>query len=713
MKHKILIVDDQASLRDAYGEILEHAGFNVCKAKDYDAAIAMLNDGSIDLALLDILLEGKSGLDLLSYIRGHHPICPVIMMSGYADKKNTIEALRQGAADYLEKPIAPLELVHSIRHRLNYRALENENQQLQEYQAMHHRLKKSETEARMANERLNFLLTSTAAVIYSAKTNHPYGTTFISDNIKRMCGHDAEECLNTPSFRIHATHPDDLESVESELEKALERGNNRFEYRLRHKDGHYFWVADEIRLVKNPYGELEFLGFMSDITEHKLHEDRIREMAYSDLLTGLPNRSLYYDRLKQSIAQAHRNRTEMAVLFLDLDYFKPINDELGHEWGDKALIEVSRRLLECVRETDTVARIGGDEFSIILVDIASEEAAAVVADKIISRIQEPMILKENSYVLGVSIGICMKSHQDVDAEAYMRLADDAMYQAKQMGRNRYCIHRPGDEGMNDATTQELMVEKALRHAISNDELVIHYQPKVGLADGMITGMHALLRWDRGKEGMFYPDQFLPVANRTGLIVAIGEWVLRNACEQNRTWQDEGLPIVPVSVNVTVEQIRHPDFSEVVARILEESRLEASMLELEISESTLMQYGALAIPTLNQLNELGVRITIDNFGAGYFSLQALQAMPVHELKVNRSLIKQIGSGNDSSQITNAIISMGHILNHQVVAEGVETADQLQFLREHKSDGMLGYLSSPPVPPDEFVRQLKNRRSMLDH
>jgi len=708
---KILIVDDYKQLRDLYAEFLENAGFIVCKANSYDQAIEQI-DSSFNLALLDVKLEGKSGLDVLAYLRKHHPSCPVIMMSGYADKKSTIEALRQGAVEYLEKPINPHELIHSVKHWLDYHAIKQENQRLQDFQAMHQRLQENEQQIRMANERLNFLLASTSAVIYASDVSNHFATTFISDNIKRLCDYDAEAFTNNPAFRLECVHPDDIEHVKIELQRALEHGSNRFEYRFQHKDGHYFWVGDEIRLEKNRHGKLEFMGFLADITEHKHREEKIREMAYTDLLTGLPNRSLYYDRLKQAIAQSHRNKTKMAVLFMDLDYFKPINDDLGHEWGDKALIEVARRLQHCIRETDTVARLGGDEFSIILGEIESEDSACKIAEKVIDLIQQPMLLKNSQYILGVSIGINLNTHNNRNAETIMRLADDAMYHAKELGRNRYCIYRDQDSRVSNEINKELKLEKALRQAISNDELLIYYQPKVDLKDGLITGTHALLRWNNGENGIILPDQFLPLANKTGLIVPIGEWVLRHACAQNRSWRDQGLPIVPVSVNVSAEQLRHADFCELVAQILSDNHLDADMLQLEISENDLMQHTSAVLMSMNALDALGVKITIDNFGAGFFSLQSLKSMPIHELKMNRSLIHQIVQDNDSGQIANAIISMGHILNHQVVAEGVETDDQLQFLREHDSDGMLGFLSSPPVPADTIAEQLKNIKSMLN-
>jgi len=707
---KILLVEDDLTLRETYADLLVSSGFVVCKAEGYDQAITLI-DSSIDLALLDVRLKGKSGLDVLAYIQEKHPDCPTIMISGNANRQDIIQALNLGAVEFIEKPIALSILLNSINHWLDFSALKQENKGLQNFKALYQRLEDSEEKTRMSNERLNLLLASTAAVIYESDTSEACATTYISDNIKRLCGYKPEDFTSASGFRFSCIHPDDLEHVKGELKRALKAGAKRIEYRFRHKDGHYCWVVDEVRLEKNVDGEFHFVGFMADMTEHKQDLEAIRKMAYADQLTGLPNRSLYYDRLKQALAQAHRNKTSLAVLFMDLDYFKPINDELGHAWGDQALIEVGKRLRECTRKADTVARIGGDEFSIILNAASTEESVRHVADKIIARIGEPMMLNGSEYVLGISIGICLTVDEPTNEESIMRLADEAMYQAKEMGRNRCCIYRSSGENISDELNEEMDVEKALRQAIGNDELLIHYQPKVELKNGIITGTHALLRWNRGGKGIIMPDIFLPIAIKTGLIVPIGEWVLRNACNQNKAWQDAGLSIVPVSVNVIGEQLKHADFSKLVAKILDESGLAPNMLQLEVSEGELMQHGDAVMQTMNQLDELGVKLTIDNFGAGYFSLQFLKAMPVHELKMTRSLVKQIGQGG--GQIANAIIVMGHILNHQVVAEGVETSEQLDFLREHASDGMLGYLSSPPVPASDMALQLKNIKPMLLH
>ncbi len=711
-RYKVLVFEDKASVGETYSQFLEQEGFLVTAANDYDQAIAEMDD-SIDLVLLDIQPDDMTCYDILAYLRMEHPGCPAVIISRSAEKKNTIGALRQGAAEVIENPADRYMLLHSIRRWLNNNRRVQERPQIRDERLPRRSLQQNIDATSTSGQRLNFLLTSTATVIYASKISEKsenFATTYISDNIQRISGYDAEDFTGDPEFRISRIHPEDLGRVKSELKRTLKTGSNHFEYRFRHKDGHYFWVDDKVKLEKNLDGQIELFGLMEDITERKQHVEKITQKAYIDQLTGLPNRSLYYDRLKQAIAQSRRNKSNMAVMFMDLDYFKPINDELGHEWGDQALIIVARRLRKCIRETDTVARIGGDEFSIILGDVASEDAVGLVADKVITSIREPMMLNDNPYVLGISIGICMKAHDDGDMETIMRLADDAMYQAKEMGRNRYCFHRDSGHVSSSGLNREVSLEKGLRQATIRNELVIHYQPKMDLKDGTIIGMHALLRWNRPGAQMVMPAQFMPLAKRTGLIVPLGEWVLRHACRQNKAWQDAGLPIVPISVNVTAEQLRDNDFSYLVAQILDETGLTSDMLQVEIDENDLMHHGLAAMQTMKDLNVLGVKITIANFGTGYFSLESLKAMPVHELKLNRELVTHLGEKGDSGQIASAIITMGHILNHMVVAEGVETIEQLKFLREHKSDGMLGYLLSPPVPSDQIVHQLKNKRLM---
>jgi diguanylate cyclase (GGDEF)-like protein/PAS domain S-box-containing protein len=711
IQNRVLIVEDDEATREAYCALIGDAGYLACQAENYDQAIAAV-DSSIDLALLDIYLAGKSGLEILDYIKENHPNCPVVLISGDTDKENTLAALRRGAVEYLEKPVQPQKLLNTIKHWINFHSIQQGNPDLKDFQEMHQLLQESELQARLANDRLSFMLASTSAVIYASKTTGDYGITFISDNIMRMCGYDAESIINDPAFRQSRIHPGDRASVKMELERGLNLGKNHFEYRFRHKEGHYFWVSDDIRLEQDKDGQPEFLGFWADITRRKQAEDKIREMAYIDTLTGLPNRSLYYDRLQQAIAQAHRNQTTMAVLFMDLDYFKPINDELGHEWGDRALVEVGNRLEQCIRETDTVARIGGDEFSIILQNLHSEESACKMADKVIACISKPMLLKNSQYVLGISIGICVESEQRSNVETLMRMADESMYKAKAAGRNRYCVYHASGQGLPDDMKEMLDMEKALRQALSKNEFLIYYQPKVELKDGIIIGTHALLRWNSPNSGMVLPDQFLPLAVKTGLINSIVEWVLKNACNQNSAWQEQGIPSVPVSVSITVEQLKDAGFADSIAQILDDCNVAAEMLQLEISASDVMHYSAGCMQALNELNDLGVKITVCNFGTDSFSLQTLETLPVHELKMNRALVKHIGENSDSDNIASAIIVLGHTLNHKVVAEGVETQNQLEFFRENNTDAMVGYLASPPVSAVEIARQLKSQKLNID-
>ena len=703
----ILLVEDEATTRETYSHLLEEAGHRVSAVEGYDQATALLG-GGLDLALIDVVLNGRSGLDLLKTIRDQHPELPVIMVSAYADKENVLESLHLGAVDYLEKPVQPKVLLETVESWAGLRL----NQRLKDWHTVFQQLRESELSIHRAYDRLNFVLVSTAAVIYAADATEESHINFISSNVEKMCGFKASAFTSNPHFWLSRVHPDDREHVQSELKRALGRQESHFEYRFQHEDGRYIWISDHLRREKNRDGEAELLGFWVDVTDRRRAEEQVRQMAYYDPLTGLPNRSLFYDRLKQAIAQASRNRSAMAVLFMDLDYFKPINDELGHEYGDQALVEVGKRLQQCVRGADTVARIGGDEFSIILGEISSESAACLVAEKVIGIIKEPMMLKDTQYTLGISIGICTATPDHDNMESIVRMADDAMYQAKTSGRNRYCLYQATGHKLPDELNDALRLERALRQALEREEFQIYYQPKVHLQDGRITGMHALLRWNSPESGLVMPGTFVPLAVRTGLIVPIGEWVLRQACRQNVAWQRDGLPIVPVSVNITGEQLRRREFIPMVEQVLEETGLAAEMLQLEVSEGDLMQFGVSGIESLNELNKLGIKITVDNFGTGFFSLQALRSLPIHELKMNRTLVSLIGQGDDKKSIANAIIAMGHILNHQVVAEGVETRDQLDFLREHESDGMLGYLSSPPVPVEEVAEQLRSQRLRID-
>lgn len=444
-----------------------------------------------------------------------------------------------------------------------------------------------------------------------------------------------------------------------------------------------------------------YRGIGRDITQQRLAEEKIRHMAHHDALTQLPNRALLHDRLGRAIAQAQRNSTALALLFIDLDHFKTINDSLGHPIGDRLLQEVAARLLGCTRAADTVARIGGDEFVVLLGDLDRPEAARLVAQKVIDALSAPVALDDHALQITPSIGICTYPDDGGDVDTLMRNADTAMYHAKQVGRNNFQFFT---QAMNDAAQQRLRLERDLRQAVERGEFSLHYQPQVDMRSGGIVGFEALVRWRHPERGMVAPSEFIPVAEETGLIEPIGKWVLQEACARGRAWQQTGNPGLLVAINCSAKQFQHEGFVATVARILAESGVPAQQLELEITESILIHHSEEVNARFQELEKMGVRLSIDDFGTGYSSLSYLKRLAIHQLKIDQSFVRDIGSDPDDVAIVNAIIAIAHSLKLNVVAEGVETAEQLAFLRSAGCDTAQGYFFSKPLPAEEFERLL---------
>jgi diguanylate cyclase (GGDEF)-like protein len=423
-------------------------------------------------------------------------------------------------------------------------------------------------------------------------------------------------------------------------------------------------------------------------------------LAHYDGLTGLPNRLLFLDRLNQTMAQAHRNERLVAVMLLDLDRFKAINDTLGHTMGDLLLKSVAERLVSCVREDDTVARLGGDEFTILLPEIRYIQDAAAVAQKILDTFARPFLLDGHEVFIGTSIGISFYPFHE-ELNALLRNADTAMYEAKRHGGNTYQFYT---EEMSTVSLRRLSLEGALHRALERGEFVLHYQPLVDLIRGEIVGAEALVRWRHPELGLLGPMEFIPLAEENGLIVPIGEWVLRTACAQVRAWQEAGLRPIRVAVNLSARQFYQKDLVGFVTRILEQTGLDSRYLELEITESCLIQNTQMMIALLTELNRLGVRFSIDDFGTGYSSLSYLKRFPVDTLKIDRSFVCDIGTDPDDAAIVKAIIVLAQSLEMHVVAEGVETQTQLDFLRTYQCNEVQGYLISRPLPAEDFAALL---------
>jgi len=429
--------------------------------------------------------------------------------------------------------------------------------------------------------------------------------------------------------------------------------------------------------------------------------------ANHDGLTGLPNRNLLADRVRQALLYTHRSQRQMAVLFIDLDHFKFINDSLGHDLGDRLLKIVAERLTECVRSEDTVARQGGDEFVIVLAELAEGEDAAEVAQKIGAAVRRPLKIDENMLEVSCSIGISVYPKDGGDVQTLLKNADVAMYRAKEQGRNNFQFFAAE---MNDKAVARMTMEKHLRRALERDEFLLHYQPQLELDTGRIIGMESLIRWQSPELGFIPPGSFIHLAEETGLIVAIGEWVLQTACAQNKAWQDAGLAPLIMAVNLSPRQFRQEGLAELVARILEETGLEPRYLEIEIIESLVMHDVEGATVILKKLKELGVQLTMDDFGTGYSSLSYLKRFPFDKVKIDQSFVRDITSDPDSAAIARAIIALSHSLNLRVIAEGIETEGQLGYLRSHACDDMQGFYFSRPVPAGEFERMLREGRSL---
>ena len=526
----------------------------------------------------------------------------------------------------------------------------------------------------------------------------------INPAFTKITGYEAHEVQGkTPGILSSGRHDSDYYR-KMRLELA-ENGCWQGEIWNRRKKGEIYpeWLS--ISTVKNKEGRItNYVAIFSDITERKASEDHVRHLAHHDALTNLPNRMLLMERLSHALVHAHRHGQRVAVIFLDLDRFKNINDTLGHTVGDQLLKNVAERLYECVREDDTVARLGGDEFVIILEELSSIQDAAGVAQKLIHALEQPVMLERQEVFATTSIGISVYPDDGDSADTLIKHADTAMYRAKERGRNN-CQFYTAD--MNERALERLTMENSLRHALELNEFMLYYQPQVDLRTRSITGMEALLRWQHPDFGLVAPARFIPLAEETGLIVPIGEWVLRTACFQNKAWQDAGMPRLHVAVNLSARQFKQPNLVDMVSQALADSGLEPRYLELEITESIAMEHADETIARLNELKAMGVTISMDDFGTGHSSLSYLKRFPIDTLKIDRSFVQDVLLDSQDAAIAAAITTMARSLKMKVVTEGVETQEQIGFLREHDRDEVQGYYFSHPLPADAFADLLKSK------
>ena len=528
---------------------------------------------------------------------------------------------------------------------------------------------------------------------------------FLSVNraLAQMAGYDSvQEFLRniTNATQIYADP-----SLREEFRRLITtHGEVRdFEVETRPRNGKKRTLSFSGRAARDPAGvDLYYEGIVQDVTERKAAEEQVQYLAYYDALTGLPNRALFRDRLTKALASARRRGEKVGLLFFDLDRFKTINDSLGHSAGDFLLREVAERLRKCAREQDTVARLGGDEFVVVLTGVKDVADVAVAADHFLNAIGTHIEVQGHTLSVNCSIGISVFPDNGADPETLVKNADAAMYCAKENGTSLQFF----TQDMNIKAMERLTLESKLRLAMERKELFLVYQPQVDLASGNVIGAEALLRWRQPELGLVPPDKFITVAENSGLIVPFGEWVLRTACAQAREWQDQGLPPLPVAVNVSAVQFRQERFVEMVRRALDESRLAPQYLELELTESLLLSKGEATLSVLQQLGKMGLRLSIDDFGTGYSSLSYLRHFPVYRLKIDRSFVRAATVNADDAAIITAIINMAKSLNLKAMAEGVETEEQIFFLRERHCDEAQGYYFSRPLAAAEFVQKMRS-------
>ncbi|WP_025917195.1 EAL domain-containing protein [Herminiimonas sp. CN] len=549
---------------------------------------------------------------------------------------------------------------------------------------------------------------SANAIVITSATGPEYPVEYVNPAFERMTGYAAHEMLGH-SLRVLRREDANQAGVQEIRATLREQRTGQAVIRNYRKDGTLFWSEVFIAPVKDESGAVShFVAAKYDVTETKRYQAELEFQANHDALTALANRNLLHDRLCQAIIHAEHHDYPMWVVFIDLDRFKFVNDTLGHQAGDTLLKHVAERLLHAVRETDTVARLGGDEFVLLLSERGAESPGAGVVQRIMDAIAKPFVIEQHEFFLTSSIGIAVYPNDGLDADTLIKHADVAMYRAKETGRNNFQFYTPE---MNQRALERLRIEGDLRLALERDEFLLHYQPQVDLHTGLIVGMEALIRWSHPTRGLVSPANFINLAEETGLIVPIGDWVMRTACRQNKAWQRAGHAPLRVAVNLSAAQFAQHDLVQSITAALEDAGLEPQYLEIELTESLVMTDVARTIGVLQELKTLGVHLSIDDFGTGYSSLSYLKRFPINVLKIDQSFVRDITVNPDDAAIVASIISLAHSLRLDVIAEGVETEDQLAFLWRNGCDQIQGYYFSRPVPGEAAEKLLRQGENLL--
>ena len=697
---RVLVVDDDAGGRRLTRAILHKAGFEIQEAANGELALELMQKLMPDLVLLDVsmpVMDGFTACTKLRLLPGGSAV-PVVMMTGLDDTQSIERAFEVGATDFITKPINWTVLPHRVRYMLRASTAINELQQSQR------RLSNAQRIADMGDWEWDL----------RRDTLEP------SDQAWRLLGHDKLRCAVGVDGLFSAVHVDDAARLKRACTQAAASGEGfSIDHRVVSPAGQVRYVHQQVEVIErhSDGSALRLAGALHDITERKDAEEQIRRLAYYDPLTGLPNRMLFGETLSRAVAQAARQQRRLAVMFVDLDNFKRVNDTLGHRAGDELLRLASARLASTLRGHDTlsrqygedstssIARLGGDEFIVLLTDVPSATDAAAVARRLVDVLREPVTVQGTEVFVGGSVGVAVYPEDGSDTDTLLMNADTAMYRAKASGRGSFQLY---DRSMNDRALDHLRMETRLRRALERNEFVLHYQPRVDVVSGCIVGAEALIRWQHPERGLLPPSDFIPLVEEAGLVIPIGEWAIRTVCRQSAQWSQQGMQPLPVAVNLASTHLRERTLPGLVRDTLREFGVPASSLEIEVTESILLADPELSVSIAQQLAELGVQISIDDFGTGYSSMSYLKKLPITALKIDRSFVRDLVTDPDDEAIVSAIIALAHSLKLRVVAEGVETVAQLHRLQAMKCDEYQGFLTSRAVEAAEFFALATQRR-----
>jgi diguanylate cyclase (GGDEF)-like protein/PAS domain S-box-containing protein len=683
---KILIIEDHKPDAILLRELLTEntrQSLHLVHAERLEDGLALLKREHFDVALLDLSLPDAFGQDTFWRLHRKAPTLPIIVLTGFDDEDLAITLAQAGAQDYLVKG----DITSGILHR-----------------SIHYAIERKRVEEKLRLAATVFESTLEGILITNAKTK----IINVNQALCSITGYNTEEFIgSTPNLIKSERHN---HAFFRQLWDILNKtGQWRGEIWNRRKNGEVFPAWVNISAVPDSItGKIShYVAVFTEITELKLSEERLNYLAHHDPLTRLPNRLLFHDRLEQAVLQAIRSKHMIAVMFLDLDRFKAINDTLGHLIGDELLMAVAERLRHCARETDTVARLGGDEFAVIINQISNEHDVGQIAQKIIHSLSSVYSVGGYEVFITASIGINLYPGVDNDRTKLLENADVAMYHAKQFGRNNYKFY---SSDMNAVAMERLMLETNLRRALERQEFKLYYQPQIDMQSGNVNGVEALLRWQHPELGLVSPLEFIPLLEETGLILPVGEWVIRTACQQIRSWIDAGFPQLTMAVNLSARQFRQPNLVEMIEQILNEFDIPPSLLELELTESVMMDNIEETTETLQRLKVLGLKIAVDDFGTGVSSLGYLKHFPVDTLKISHDFVLNLPADSADASIARAVIGLARNMQLSSVAEGVENQNQMDFLRDQDCERMQGFLFSRPVPPEQMTALLENWQAM---